>query len=349
MGQINAIAKWDLENDRWRKIETKEDKKRALSIVDFGDVIYDESDQGKHYILIADGYRVENLSKDTETVNDRKDGIRNVINFFDRKKDNYHIELLLVDNDAPLREDGKFFATYIDHLAANNKVKSINYLGFSKCGVIGFDMIKYIKTAKGLAKTNVYCISSPFTGTLVASPKILEREARMIIEAKLGKNAFSEKVSNALIRFYKKALSNSHMDFDIALPGGVGDEYRNSYDPSFLENIFSSENIQASIRPNHFQNICTVITEQTTKDILRKCDLVGLGLLIMNEVFFDEPSDGLVALSAQCSIEPHIQTRDNPNNLIIPSPHSVLTHPYRDDLLNVVETTIEKKPYIKRP
>lgn len=349
MGQIRGIAKWDLKSSNWRKIETQEDRKKALSIVTYGDIINDESDDGFHYILLADGYRVENVSKDTQTVNDRKDGIKNVISFFEKKKANYRIELLLVDNDAPLREDGKYFASYIDSLAMSDRVKSINYVGFSKCGAIGFDMIKYIKTVKGLAKTNIYSVSSPYTGTIVASPKIIEREAKLIVEAKLGKNAFSKRVLNALLNFYRGLLSNSHMDFDIAIPGGVEEKYKDRYDDSFLREIFSPSNIHASFMPNHYQNICTVITEKTAKEILKKGDIVGIGLLLMNELFFDEPSDGLVPLSAQRSIEPHINTTNSSSNLLIPSPHGVLEHPFADDLLSAVETTIEEKPYIMRP
>ncbi len=100
---------------------------------------------------------------------------------------------------------------------------------------------------------------------------------------------------------------------------------------------------------NHYQNICTVINDKTAKEILKKGDLLGIGLLLMDELFFDEPSDGLVLLSAQKSIEQHISREGNPNNLLLPSPHGVLGHPFADDLLNVVATTIEEKPYVILP
>lgn len=180
------------------------EKGKALSVVSYRDVIHDESTHGIHYILIDDGYRVENVSKDAQTVSDRKDGIKNVINFFEKKRANYRIELLLVDNDAPLKEDGKYFAHYIEKLAQNEDVLSINYIGFSKCGVIGFDMIKYIHSPESLAKANIFCVSSPYTGTILASPKILEMEAKRIIEAKLGQTVFAERVLNALLGFYHR-------------------------------------------------------------------------------------------------------------------------------------------------
>lgn len=348
MGQINGIAKWDLETNGWRDIASQADQRKALSIASYRDVIHDESDNGFHYILIADGYRVENLSKNAETISDRKDGIKRVINYFEKKKDNYRIELLLIDNDAPLKEEGKYFASYIDSLAESDRVKSINYIGFSKCGVIGFDMIKYIRTMKGLAKTNIFCVSSPYTGTIMASPKIIEREAKRIIQAKLGENDFSKRVLNALLNYYHKILSNSHMDFDIALKDGVGDKYLDRYDPSFLNDIFSTDNVLASTKPNHFQNICTVIDAKATRAILKSCDLVGIGLLLLNELFFKEPSDGLVTLRAQQSIEPHINSKNNSNNLILSSPHGVLEHPVANELLDTVDTVIEEKPYIIR-
>ncbi len=120
MGQIKGIAKWDLETNGWRDIASQADKRKALSIASYRDVIHDESDNGFHYILIADGYRVENLSKNAETISDRKDGIKRVINYFEKKKDNYRIQLLLIDNDAPLKEEGKYFASYIDSLAESD-------------------------------------------------------------------------------------------------------------------------------------------------------------------------------------------------------------------------------------
>lgn len=139
------------------------------------------------------------------------------------------------------------------------------------------------------------------------------------------------------------------MDFDIALPGGVPKEYLDRYDPSFLEDIFSADNIVASSRPNHFQNICTVIDEKTVKEILKRCDLVGLGLILMNEVFFKEPADGMVSLSAQQAIEPHIANERSSGSLIISSPHAVLDHPFANELLERVETVIQEKPYVIRP
>ncbi len=204
-------------------------------------------------------------------------------------------------------------------------------------------------TMKGLAKANIFCVSSPYTGTIMASPKIIEREAKRIIEAKLGENDFSKRVLNALLNYYHKILSNSHMDFDIALKDGVGDKYLDRYDPSFLNDIFSTDNVLASSKPNHFQNICTVIDAKATRTILKSCDLVGIGLLLLNEIFFKEPSDGLVTLRAQQSIEPYINSKNNSNNLILSSPHAVLNHPVANELLDVVDTVIEEKPYIIRP
>lgn len=343
MAKIEGIAKWNLEKGVWQGIKTLEDAKKALSIVTYYDIIHDESDLSFNYIIIADGYRVENLSKDAKNVSERRDGIKKVLDYFEKRKANYRIQLLFVDNDAPLREEGKYFASYIDLLASTPNVKSVNYLGFSKCGAIGFDMIKYMKRPQSLAKTNIFCISTPYTGTILASPEFIAREARRVIEAKIGKNTLSEGIIRALLDYYRKVSSNSHMDYDIALPGGVKGTDAKRYDRSFIENMFSNANLEARTNVNHFQNICTVIDETTTKKILKSRDLTGIGLLLLDRFLFREPSDGMVTLKSQQTIESHAEFTEK---LIIPSPHAILTGPYRERLLDEVDRVIEEKPFI---
>lgn len=223
MNTIQPLGKWDHIANDWRKDVTEDELGRALSVVKYKDIIHDERDP-LNYILIADGYRVENLSKDHKTIADRTAGIKNVISYFEHKRANYRIELLLIDNDAPLKEESVVFAKYIDCLARRSDVASINYVGFSKCGVIGLDMLKYFRCHQSRTKTHIFSVSSPYLGTIIASPLALMAEVRKMIEAKLGKNEFSESIVRRLTKLYHSIQSNSHMDLDIAVPGGVPED-----------------------------------------------------------------------------------------------------------------------------
>lgn len=307
MNSIRPLAKWDLAANSWRKDVSSNELGRALSIVRYKDIIHDERSP-LNYILIADGYRVENLSKDNKTIADRTGGIKNVLSYFEHKRANYRIELLLVDNDAPLKEESVAFAEYIDCLAQLDDVASINYVGFSKCGVIGLDMIKYFRCHRSLLKTHIFSVSSPYLGTIVASPLALMAEVRKMIESKLGKNEFSESVVKQLTKLYHSVQSNSHMDLDIAVPGGVPKDLLVCYDPSFLDKIFEPANLRALKRVD-FHNICTYIDKSTLARVIKSGDLTGLGLCIVNDILFEKASDGVVPISSQTAIEKHIETK----------------------------------------
>ncbi len=333
MGKINAIKKWDLTTNRFREALTIEDKKRALSIATYGTIRHDETDK-LNYIIIADGCRVENHTNDVERIDARRGGIENVIRYFERKKENDKIELLMVDNDCPLRIESVFLADYVNSIARQSNVKTVNVLGFSKCGIMVFDMIKLLSSV-ALAKTRAYSVSSPYTGTIMASPLFLERKVTDVIHAKIPIRALADKIINAVMSVYNKTLSNSHMDFDIAEAGGVPDSLASKYDPSFLGNIFREENVNSVNNVKHYENICTLIDNSVLKRALKTGNLNDIGLCILNDVLFDGKADGIVLYSSQAKIESEVP--DLGVSKVIHSTHCVLKNPKcANELLDVV-------------
>lgn len=316
MGTITHIKKWDLASNSWREVHSEEDKKRALSIVTYDDTINNNS-IWFNCIVIVDGYRVENLTKNPNRISNRAGRIGEAIKYFERQRENYKIELILLDNDAPLSEQSKFLASHIDSLADEITARTINYLGFSKGGVMGVDMVKYFRNPRSFIKSRIYSISSPYLGTLIASPRLVEIEITRMIEAKLGKNAFSKRVIENAKDLYYRYFSNSHMDLDIAIPGGVPIDLMRFYDPTFLENVFSLETLKKLQNVNYYSNICTLITDETREEAKRKGDLLTLALCIINDCLYDGKGDGIVELNSAKCIEKHFGTK----SIIIPSTH----------------------------
>lgn len=339
MGKVISIKKWDLNNNSWKNIVNDEDKKRALSIATYGTIRHTESDD-INYIILADGCRVENHTKNASHIGNNHAGISNIISYFENKKENYKIELLLVDNDAPLIEESKFLASYVDYLARFSTTKTINVIGLSKCGVIAFDMMKYLKSQFSKMKARVYSVSSPYMGTVMASPLFLERKVRTIIEAKIGKTFLVDNITKALMDLYYSIMSNSHMDLDIAIPGEIPEHLMSNYDSSFLQNIFSNSNISSISNVKHYQNICTVIDDTTLKNALKSGNFAAIGLCILNDVLFDGKSDGMVSLDSQKRIEDFYSDEHSASKIITTS-HGALSIPiYANELLDIVNSNM---------
>lgn len=341
MGNITALKKWDLEKNAWRTAGSLEDKRRALSIATYGTIRHDESDV-INYIIFMDGCRVENHTREVEHISDRKAGIANVISYFEKKKENYKIELLMVDNDAPLREESRLLAGYVDLLSRIMSVRTINVIGFSKCGVVAYDMMKYLQSDFSLYKTRVYSVSSPYMGTVMASPLFFERTISEVINSKISCRSLADKIIRVLMAKYYSIMSNSHMDLDIAIKGGVPDFLKERYDSEFLDCIFSSQNITAVSKVAHYQNICTKIGEDTLKNSIKTGDIAGLGLCIINSCLFDGESDGMVLLSSQKKIEDYYD--DMPSSVVIEAPHNLQSNRlYSDKLLSIVDENMNKR------
>lgn len=320
MGTVIPIKKWNLKTNDWYDAESVEDKRRALSIVTYEDVINGLYGEKFHYIVIASGYRVENLTNNPKRISDKRNNVNKILDYFIDKKGNYRIEQILVDNDAPLREQSKAIASYIDELSGQKNVLSISFLGFSKCGAIGIDMLKYFRNPRSFIKTHLYSISTPYTGTIMTSPLLLEKRLKDIIEAKFGKGPKAKKLVNYLMKLYYANFSNSHMDLDIAIHGGVKRCMVDVYDDKFLGDLFSVQNIDKIRLVNSFMNVCTFITPEVRTNALKTADFTTIGLCMLDEYLQDGKSDGIVTLASQKEINEHITVK----NMLVPSSHNSL-------------------------
>ena len=133
-----------------------------MSVAEYGIIKHNEMTRINN-ILLADGCRVENHTKDLSHIGENWAGIINIIRYFGNKRLNYKIELLLVNNDTPLIEESKLLTCYIDFLVKPPITQTLNVIGLSKCGVMVFDMMKYLKNVSSKLKTNVYSVSTPYS------------------------------------------------------------------------------------------------------------------------------------------------------------------------------------------
>ena len=170
MGTIDIFAKWDLEKNDWTQSDNLKDIGRSFAIASYKRII---NDNGKiNYIIIDQGSRVENHSKDFSNIKETEVRIDNVISHYERCNGNYDIKLFLMDADAPIIEDAKLFAKYVESLALLPNTNSVNIIGLSKCSVMNFYVPRFFKNRETFKKTNVYNIASPYEGTKFASIKI---------------------------------------------------------------------------------------------------------------------------------------------------------------------------------
>lgn len=70
MGKINVIGKWNLEKYQWQLNPNEKEYGRSFAMATYDKVI---NNTGKiDYIIIAQGSRVEDHSKDYQTINEKK-------------------------------------------------------------------------------------------------------------------------------------------------------------------------------------------------------------------------------------------------------------------------------------
>jgi len=347
MGTIEVIGKWDLEKNNWQKITKESEKGRAFAFVDYQKINNNEQELKYDYIILAQGSRVENHSKDFITVKEKEVGINKIINYFQNSNKNIIIKLFLMDADAPINEDAKLFAQYIDNLSLNPNTNSINIIGISKCGAMAFNIPKYFKSLTSFNKTNIYTVATPFDGTKMAFPLIFYPEIKKLIISKLGDNKISNLVYNELITFYEKISSNSHMDYDIAMLGGIPPEKIHLYDESFIKNIFSTSNIAAIAKLQSYKNIITGIDSKTLNEAIRTMNFTGIGLCILNDLFFEKKSDGMVMTESQKLVESQNIIEGLKSNILISSHHDVMSnHRVLKKLLGIVDDTLGEQQEI---
>ena len=191
MGKIKIIGKWNLKQNKWTTAQEKEYGK-SFAYATYKPIINDENSTEINYIIIANGTRLEQHSKDFKTISDKELKIDYVIEHFKNKNENYQIISLFMDSDAPIIEESKLFSSHIDSLATNENTKSINIISVSKCGTMSFYVPRYFKNEESFEKTSLHNIAVPYQGTKFASPFIIFNEIKSFLNAKLGKNELSK-------------------------------------------------------------------------------------------------------------------------------------------------------------
>lgn len=303
MGTIESIGRWDLEHNLWIT-PNKEMYGKSFAIANYSPIQNNEHSEYDYFIL-CEGVRVENGSSDNKTIKESYGGVSTLIKQFEGYSRNIIIKQIMCDNDAPLSQQGALLATQINQIAPNPYINSINVLGHSKCAVMCFDMIKHLHEVS-LSKTNLYTNSTPFQGTLLASPKLLFEDLESVVNSKINNSFISKKVIDIIRTIYPLISSNSHMDYDISLPNGIPEEFLHLYDPLLIENIFSEENLNAIQRLHSYHNVYTKIDKNTLRTAIKECNFAGIGLYILDELLFNKGSDGFVTFDSQSSIERHI-------------------------------------------
>lgn len=342
MGIIDVKAKWNLIENNWCMNPTHNDKGRAFSFVNYEEII-DDVNKGIDYIILAYGTRVENHSKDFINIKEKAAGIDKIISFYKRSSKNVILKLLLIDADAPIIEDAKLLAQYIDSLSSNDKTNSINLIGVSKCGAMAFNIPKYFQKLTSFYKINIYTVATPFTGTKLASPTIFYPDVKKLISSKLGDNKLADLVYHAIISYYEGICSNSHMDYDIAMLGGIPYDKLQYYDDSLIKDMFSDANIDAISKISCYRNFVTGIDENTFGEAVKTMNFTGIGLCILNDLFFDKKSDGMVMTDAQRIVESKFVRYDLKSHILTSSHHDIASNNrVFSDLLHVVDDTIEE-------
>jgi len=372
MGKVEIIGKWNLDNEVWEQPKFKREKGRSFSFANYNSIMLSKKDgshliktvpemlqynkikvsgKGINYVIIAPGVRLEDCSNDFETTRDSYANMGRIVDYFEKSDENVIVKMFLMDADAPIDEDAKKMAQYIDILAANPSTDTISLVGLSKCGAMSFYTPKYFKNPNSFIKTNIYTIAAPYNGTLLASPKIFYPEIKNFVANYFGNGTLTEKIYEAFIKLYESISSNSHMDYDIAMPGAVFERMEQCYDPNFIKNIFSDDNIGAIEKVNTYHNMITGIDDKTMREAITHGDFTGIGLCLLDKFFFDEPSDGMVAVSSQRLVERKVEHMHS-HKLI--SSHHNITSCLRvlNDVLHVVDDTIgeqnEKIRYLSK-
>ena len=339
MGNIQAIGKWNNDTNSWTVPSSKQIG-MSFSLCDY-DYILNDPTKGVNYIIVCDGKRLNLHTFDTENIGDHAANMKHIISHYRKSKGNYVIKLFMIDNDAPIIEDAKMLSSYIELLASKKNTNSINLLALSKCGAMSVYIPRFLKTPEAFSKTNIYSIAAPYKGTKLASPSLLYPDVHRIVSSRLGNSIVSELVYKSMIDVYEYLCSNSHMDYDIAVPGEIPRERINLYDDSFIKNIFDKKNIDAINRINNFTNITTGIDANTLPEALKTLNISGIGLCFLDELLFDKPSDGMVRVKDQKAIENALDI-DSIN--LKSSHHDVFSNNRTyDEVLDIVDNTVQEQ------
>lgn len=339
MVNVEVIAKYDLERSVWQYVPKRTSHGTSLAFASFKEIVKYEY-EGTNYIIISDGSKLEDYSKNLKKVKESALHAKTVIDYFKSKNDNYSIKLLFLDGDAPIIEDAKALAYYIDYLAMRHSTKSITIIGQSKTSLLNLYLPTFFRNDETFKKINIINMAAPYLGTKIVSPNIIYPEVKHVIKEKFKDGILSDKIYEEFIKMYKKNISNSHINNDIAVENGLSDDMLNYYDSNFIKNCLCLKNIESISKVNHFQNFVTGIDNKTLYDSINELYPLGIGLCISNDLFFDGKSDGVVYTKDQYLVDEYI----GKSIRLKSSHHSVLGNPKSLKIvLEHVNDIIEKK------
>lgn len=307
MGVIQYASKWDLNQNAWKTPEGDEIK-RSFGIA--GDTIsreklFKNTFEKVNYVIVSYGSRIEDHIVDKDHIRDDSFNIDKINAYFSKTTHNVVIEYVMLDADAPLKQDAIRIAEHIIELSKKSNTRTINLVGLSKGGMINM-YVPSLLTEDSRKKTSIYNVATPYVGTLMASPLYFYPKVKELVQSKFGDNRSSEIIYKVLINFYESISSNSHMDYDIAMKDGVPSNKLDYYDKTFVENVFSKENIEALKQIYGVHNFVTGISKGVFSRAMKDWDYMAIGLCILNKWFFNGESDGFVKSSEQYIIEDHL-------------------------------------------
>lgn len=291
MGKIEIIGKYNLYNNNWF-FGNNNFNEISLAIANYEPIKNNDSEK-YNYIIYCYGSRVENHSKNAYNIKEKQAHVDNILNYFKTKNHNIIVKFIMLDKDAPLKEDGIVLANYINSLCNNGNCNSVNLLGYSKSGVMFFEMIKHIKI-KNFSKINLYNIATPYLGTKMASPKIIYADVKTFVDNHISNKQLADKIYNHLIKFYESISSNSHMDYDIALEDGVPKDKLDKYDDTLIKGLLLQDNINAIKSLNRLENFTTGIDNTTLRRALMTANFNGIGMCLIDDMLMGKDSDGFV-------------------------------------------------------
>ena len=309
MSKIKNQKKYNSATQRFTKVILQNEKGLAFSNAK-NIVIADEEDSKLDYIIFCNGNRVKDISKDLITPYGQRDYVDRISKYFERHKKNVFVEHILLDNDAPLNVEVKTISNHINKLSVKEKCRSLQLIGHSKGADIYFNIPKYFKNMETYKMSSMYLTAPPYEGCFIAEKTNFLGNANKVIMSQLP-YPLSEYTFEALKKYYERMHSNSYMDNDIARIG-----YKSAnYDPSFIRDMFSIDNLLAIQKLNYFHNFVTGIDEKTLLKSIKQRDYVSIAMCLIDKYFIDKPSDGFIEQSSQLAINKYL----NIKNTIIPS------------------------------
>lgn len=337
MPDIIVKAKWDKDTNKWNENPNEKDFGRSFAISNLKE---SKTTSNINYIFFSPGERVEDHSKDYKTMSLKENRMDRIIDHYNKKGDNYSINMLFMDADAPIKEDAKLFAKIIDKLCRNKDTNSVTLVGFSKCGVMNCYVPKFFRKRKTYKKTNMINVAAPYEGTILASPKFLWKELSDRLKNKLHSEKITQMIVNKMKKIYHNMSSNSHMDYDIALVDGVEEDQKKLYDKSLITNVFKKDNVRAIKKLRAFRNVVTGIDKKTWKECIKEHNRQGFLLCLLNRYLMNHESDGFVNTKSQEKAEVVLKQ----DNIRMNSSHHHITSSKRmtEELLTVIDDTIEK-------